>query len=183
MSHNLLLNASFHQRLCKIDLEIIKTTQEKGCPFCSGTLHQANYPRTGFGLPQNVRHYYEERFSLCCSQCRRRTTPPSVRFLGAHRFVAFVLVLVCAQRVAPNEKRLARLVRRFDLRVSLTTWQRWRKWWKEQFQLSPVWREVKGLLVYQDSISTFPRDVLKALTKDRLVSLLCLISPLSVRAI
>jgi hypothetical protein len=103
--------------------------------------------------------------------------------LGARRFVAFVMVLVCAQRVAPNEKRLARLVQRFDLRVSLTTWQRWRKWWKEQFPVSLVWRELKGLLVHQDRISTFPRDVLRALIKDRLVSFLCLVSPLSVRII
>lgn len=183
MSHNLLLNSSFHIRLRQIDWETTQATREKGCPFCSGPLHQANYPRTVFGLPPAMRHHHEERFSLCCGHCRKRTTPPSVRFLGARRFLAFVFVLVCAQRTAPHEKRLERLFLRFGLRVSLSTWQRWRQWWKNPFPVTSVWRALKGLLVHHDRFKALPRDVFKALTADRLVSLLRLISPLGSRVI
>jgi hypothetical protein len=181
MSHNLRLDANFHLQLLKLDQILLAETSEAGCPFCSGPLHQAHYPRTPFGVPVDMRHYYDQRFSLCCGQCRRRTTPQSVRFLGSRRFVTLVMVLISSQRSSPTEKRLERLFRRFNLQCSLTTWKRWRKWWKEQFPASSLWHEVRGLFVRHDAISFYPKDVLKQFPDNRLLKFLQLISPLSVQ--
>ena len=183
MFHNLLLNASFHHRLRQLDQEKMASVRAQGCRFCSGQLHQANFPRVGFGIPGSMRHFYQVRFSLCCSQCRRRTTPPSVRFLGARRFAALVMVLMCAQRSGAKEKRLDRIRCRVGLSISLTTWKRWRKWWKEAFPVTSLWRQVKGLFVSQDELSTFPGDLLKLLKAPRLLNFLRLISPLSTQVI
>lgn len=181
MSHKVRIDANFHLQLLTLDQILLAETSEAGCPFCSGPLHQAHYPRTPFGLPAELRHYYAQRFSLCCGHCRRRTTPQSVRFLGPRRFVAFVMVLFSAQQSSPTEQRLERLFKRFNLQCSLTTWKRWRKWWKEQFPVSSLWLEVRGVFVQQDAISLYPRDVLKQFRGRRLLQFLQLIAPLSVQ--
>ena len=80
MSQNFLYNASFHSLLNTIDQELAEQTKEKGCSYCGKQLHQADYPRSPFGLPAQFRTAYEERFSFCCTDCRKRTTPASVRF-------------------------------------------------------------------------------------------------------
>lgn len=183
MLHNLLLNVSFHQQLLRIDQEFMLEVRSQGCQFCSGPLHQANYPRVGFGVPKPMRHFYEMRFGLCCGQCRRRTTPQSVRFLGPRRFVVFVMVLISAQRTRPSQRRIEHLGTRFGVRFSLTTWQRWRTWWKEQFPASPLWLEVRGLFVHQDRLTDFPRSVLQQLRDNRLIRFLRLIAPVSIRII
>jgi hypothetical protein len=46
------------------------------------------------GSPAKLPEDDDRRLSLCCSQCRRRTTPPSVRFLGRRVYLAAVVVLV-----------------------------------------------------------------------------------------
>lgn len=181
MSHKLCIDANFHLQLFKLDQTILAETSEAGCPYCSGPLYQAHYPRTPFGVPVDMRQFYEQRFSLCCGQCRRRTTPQSVRFLGPRRFVAFVMVLLSSQQARPTEKRLERLFRRFKIQCSLTTWKRWRKWWKETFPVSSLWREMRGLFVQHDAISFYPKDVLKQFSDNRLLRFLRLIAPLSVQ--
>jgi hypothetical protein len=46
---------------------------------------------------------FDRRFSLCCGRegCRRRATPPSVRFLGRRVYVGAV-VIVASVLIAPN---------------------------------------------------------------------------------
>ncbi|HRZ54915.1 MAG TPA: hypothetical protein P5525_05600 [Candidatus Paceibacterota bacterium] len=41
---------------------------------------------------------WQVRFSLCCGKegCRRRNTPPSVRFLGRWVYAGLVVILVAA---------------------------------------------------------------------------------------
>jgi hypothetical protein len=181
MLHKLRIDANFHLQLFKLDQTILAETAEAGCPYCSGPLHQAHYPRTPFGVPVEMRKHYEKRFSLCCGQCRRRTTPQSVRFLGPRRFVAFVMVLLSSQKACPTEKRLERLFTRFNIQFSLSTWKRWRKWWKETFPVSALWREIRGLFVQQNAISFYPTDVLRQFSDNRLLRFLRLIAPLSVQ--
>ena len=100
MLHNCLANANFnyHQQLLAIDVDSANQTKKTGCRHCSATLHQANYPRIAFGLSAVIAHLYHTRFSFCCSRCRRRTTPPSVRFLGRRRYAATIFILLCASR-------------------------------------------------------------------------------------
>ncbi len=180
MSHNLLLNANFHEHLLELDREAMLKAIEQGCPHCEGPLHQAPFPRIGFGIPVSMRMYYQQRYSLCCGHCRRRTTPPSVRFLGSRRYVAFALILVCSQTVAPSKRRLDRLLVRFGLRLSLATWKRWRAWWSEQFPLTACWCELRGFFNLNLEPRTLPGSLLRAFCDEGLVRLLRSISPLSV---
>ncbi len=84
--------------LLQIDKDLAAETREKGCPHCGGVLHSACYPRKlkGFCSPFDDKKIV--RFSFCCSTdgCRRRITPPSVRFLGRRRYLSAVVVLVSA---------------------------------------------------------------------------------------
>jgi hypothetical protein len=186
MSHNCLFDASFHRHLLLIDENAADALRVQGCPFCSGPLHRADYPRIGFGIPRAFDAYYARRFSFCCGHCRRRSTSPSVRFLGPRRYVAFLLILICAQRSGAREKRLARLAMRFHVRLSLTTWKRWRQWWRDSFPLTAFWRQAKGLLTLTEVTCHFPRILLLpvagASLADRLLRLLGWLTPLTVRA-
>ena len=66
-----------------VDKDLAATTKKQGCS-CGGRLHCANYPRKPRGGCENLPQSYDYRLSFCCDRdgCRKRTTPPSVRFLG-----------------------------------------------------------------------------------------------------
>jgi len=124
MSHNCLANnnLNFHIHLYDLDVETAEAVKQAGCLHCGGRLHQANYPRIGFGLRPQLAHLYAQRFSFCCADCRSRTTPPSVRFFGRRRFAASIFLLLCASRhLKPNEQSCLRLARRFGCHLSLST--------------------------------------------------------------
>ena len=63
--------------------------------------------------------------------CRKRTTPPSLRFLGRHVYLATVVTLISALMLGTTPSRLARLsiVPGLDRR----TLARWRVWWRSAF--------------------------------------------------
>lgn len=72
MSQNFISNASSFELVNKIDADLINKVVENGCPYCCGRLHQANYPRSPFGLSQQFRSYCDERISFCCATCRKK---------------------------------------------------------------------------------------------------------------
>ena len=72
--HSILCNARGWDFLKQVDVA-------EACPRCDGALHSATYPRKPHGLTAALRDDVR-RFSLCCSVCRRRVNPPSVRFFG-----------------------------------------------------------------------------------------------------
>ena len=124
MSHNCLVNSNlnFHTHLLTLDIDLAKKVKEKGCRHCGGSLHQANYPRIGFGITAQISHIYTSRFSFCCANCRRRTTPTSVRFFGRRRYVATLFVLLCSSRsLTPDDASCARLAKRFGFYLSVST--------------------------------------------------------------
>jgi len=180
-------STNFHQKLLQIDAEIAEGAQAKGCPHCDGRLHQANYPRQAFGIPADVRPLYTIRFSFCCSRCRRRTTPPSVRFFGRRRFAAVLFILLSAHRLPVTERRCEQLIRHFAIRVSLSTWKRWRVWWQRGFPASSFWYEAKAHVPSATPTTPLPRGLLQAFLStpvtERLLSLLQFLSPLSIGSI
>jgi len=182
MSHNFLLNASFHEALLAIDLEEVNRTRDKACPHCGGTLHQAHYPRKGFGIKAEYAHFYDQRFSLCCATCRCRVTPPSIRFLFQRRFVSSVFVLISALRQSASARHCDVLARRFGIHVSLSTWRRWRAWWR-QLPLSRFWQQVKSRLPSFIPQTPLARGLLSQFSGDylsqRLVLFLRFLSALS----
>ena len=100
MSHKLfsgsiLSNARVWAFLKRVDEAEAEACREAGCPRCGGDLHSARYPRKPHGLAPELRDDVR-RFSFCCVDCRRRMTPPSVRFFGRRFRVAPLFLLVSA---------------------------------------------------------------------------------------
>jgi hypothetical protein len=144
LSQKLLQDARLWRVLARVDGDLAASAKAKGCA-CGGDLHSARYPRKARGLPAAERDQHCHRASFCCAAegCRRRTTPPSVVFLGRRVFVGAVVVLATAMRHGLTWKRTTAL--RSMLKVSLRTLQRWRAWWREVFPATAVWHELRAL--------------------------------------
>jgi hypothetical protein len=71
-----------------IDYKIALQTKAKGCVECGGTLDWACFPRKPRGIEGLDS---ERRMSFCCRQCRKRSTPGSLRFLWKKIYVLFVV--------------------------------------------------------------------------------------------
>lgn len=141
MSHRFLVSASFYSFLFRIDAERAEEVREAGCG-CGGRLHQSNYPRKPRGGPDDLGKEHNERLSFCCDQdgCRKRATPPSVRFFGRRVYLAAVVTLVAAVTHGATAARTRKLVALVG-DVSGRTLSRWRSWWRETFPTTEFWRE------------------------------------------
>ena len=184
MSHRFLSDSSFHSILIAIDKELADAAQKKGCLHCGGVLHQAAYPRSPFGMPAAFRSFYEARLSFCCSNCRKRTTPPSVRFFGRRWFPAPLIIFISALMLGINERRLIQIKKHFGIVVSESTWKRWRAWWRTVFVTTPFWLQAKGLLPPVSEIinGPFPRQlfsVFQGVLEEKIHLLLRFLSPLT----
>jgi hypothetical protein len=161
MSHNFLINANFHSFLDLMEQDLANQTQQRGCPKCGRKLHQANYPRSPVGILARFRDYYKERLSFCCSKCRKRMTPPSVKFFGRRWYAAPLFILISALACGISEYRLAQVKRHFGINVTESSWKRWRRWWRELFVATTFWQQAKGLVPSVLEINkTFPRALL-----------------------
>ena len=123
--------------------------------------YSARYPRKPRGGPRGLGSEYERRLSFCCAKegCRRRTTPPSVRFLGPRVYHGAVVVLVSAMEGGVTVQRAARL--RESLGVSLRTLKHWRRWWRTVFVASPFWKQAKGRFTPPVDVATLPASLLE----------------------
>ena len=97
--HSILSDARVWDFLKQVDAAEAQACREAGCPRCAGALHSATYPRKPYGLAADLRDDVR-RFSLCCSVCRRRVKPASVRFFGRRFYVGALFVVVSALAVA-----------------------------------------------------------------------------------
>jgi len=180
--HAFLTDAKFYQLLTRIDESIAEDVRAGGCA-CGGVLHSARYPRKPRGLRAALDEAYERRLSLCCARdgCRRRHTPPSVRFLGRKVYLGVMVVLVTALHHGLSEPRRRRLIEHLDVPAQ-TLW-RWRRWWREQFLASRCWQALAGQLIPPIAGERLPGSLLERLTartlSERLVELLMLISPVT----
>lgn len=183
MCHLPLWDTRFYVLLLQIDVDLAATRQARGCQVCrNGRLHVANYerkPRCGPGAPPEG---FELRLSFCCGSegCRRRSTPPSVRFLGRRVYLGAVVVLVSALRNGSTPKRAAELQRLFG--VSPRTLERWRRWWRETFPPSRFWTSLRGRLSPPVEVETLPASLLERLGEEAaaaMVALLRLLQPIS----
>ncbi len=140
-------NPRLYATLLQIDKDLAAETREKGCPHCGGVLHSACYPRKLKGFCSPFDNKKIVRFSFCCSTdgCRRRITPPSVRFLGRRRYLSAVVVLVSAMFHGLTTKRVEELEKLIG--VSHRTLCRWQTWWQEAFPASRFWKYSKAHIV------------------------------------
>lgn len=126
--------------LFRIDADLSAQAKARGCPYCQGSLHQADYGRKPrFPTPLDWRSC--RRHSLCCGQegCRRRTMPPSTRFLGRRVYLAVLVILVTYLCHGATSRRVDRLTREFD--IDPATLARWRQWWREEFPATNFWHQ------------------------------------------
>jgi hypothetical protein len=171
--------------LLSIDQVLAEATRLKGCS-CGGRLHCANYPRAPRGGPDDLPDGYYHRFSFCCDRdgCRKRATPPTVRFLGRKVYLGAVVILVSAMRQGPTPRRVRELSRLFG--VDKATVSRWQAFWRDHIPQTPFWKIARARLVPVFEIVALPRSILEAFLRsgDQLqgwANLLRFLSPITVR--
>jgi len=178
---NHLADQQVYQLLEKVDADLTEEARSKGCLFCGGKLHRSDYDRKPRGGPQ-----WAERFSLCCAQegCRRRHTPPSVRFLGRRVYAGLVVVMVSAMIHGLKPERVQRL--REALGIDRRTLERWRQWWLITFVESSFWREARGRFLPPLCLQTMPWSLCVSFAverRDRLLELLKFLAPITTSTI
>lgn len=185
MYQSLLNNASLYtllSRLEKLDRELAEAARERGC-FCGGRLDSARYPRKARGVPEELNEAFSSRHSFCCARegCRKRTTPPSFRFLGRRVFVGAVVVLMTALRQGVTPARARKL--RDWVGVSRRTLERWREWWRREFVQTGFWKAARGRLRSAVEEQRLPLSLLEAFgaqpDPDPIVDLLGFVLPLT----
>ena len=134
--HSILSNERVWAFLKSVDAAEAEACRAAGCPRCDGELHSATYLRKPHGVAAALRDD-ARRFCFCCSVCRRRVKPPSVRFFGRRFYVGAVFLLVSALALAGGV-RPQTIARRCG--VPTSTLKRWRRWWRETFPLTREWR-------------------------------------------
>jgi hypothetical protein len=161
MYHDLPRGASFWSLLRAIDDELAETTRTKGCP-CGGRLHCAHYPRKPRGTAVQLPAAQCLRLSFCCDRdgCRKRVTPPSVRFLGRKVYLAAVILVISAMRQGPSPRRLRALSALFG--VDERTIARWQVFWREHFPHTPFWKDARARLVPRVTIVSLPYSLVDA---------------------
>jgi len=183
LCHNLLEDSSLFMKALEADRAIAEAAREEGCRFCEGPLHRGDYRREPRGVPLELESGDAcTRFSFCCGDCRRRTTPPSMRFLGRRVYLGAAVILVAAARSGLTPERLARLRRLFRAQLSRRTIARWVGWWRGEFATSGFWKQVRGQLRRPVAAERMPEGLLAAFTgeaRERVLSLLRLLGPIT----
>jgi hypothetical protein len=170
--HAFLNDSRFYQLLLHIDQDIAAEVQAGGCS-CGGVLHSARYPRKPRGIRAVLDESYQTRLSFCCAAegCRRRCTPPSVRFLGRKVYLGVIVILITALEHGLSAKRRQWLIETLDIWPQ--TFSRWRQWWREIFPASRCWQSERGQFIPPVDSSQLPGALLGRLTGDDLIQRLC----------
>jgi hypothetical protein len=182
MYQGLLGEVEFYRLLLRLDEEMAAATRALGCWRCGKVLHVADFTRKPRGVPPGLGEGYCERLSFCCAdrQCRRRRTPPSLRFLGRKVYLAAVVTIITAMRCGMTPARIQRLK---DLvGVSRQTVLRWQAWWQQVLPETTFWRAACGAFSLPVMIGEFPLSALERFTgkaEDRVLGLLRLLAPLT----
>jgi hypothetical protein len=178
----LLRDPRFYAMKLEVDRTLLAEARKKGCEICGDALHSADFSRKPRGGPSDLGEEHGVRFSLCCAdrECRKRHTPPSLRFLGRKVYLGAVVVLVSAMREGATRARMRTL--RDLLGVSRRTVERWREWWRTTFAETRCWREAAQGFVPAVETGRLPASILERFAGDeesRLVLLLRLLAPIT----
>jgi hypothetical protein len=178
------LFGSFWAFLLSIDKNLAERTRQKGCA-CGGRLHCANYPRAPRGGSDDLPEEYHCQFSFCCDRdgCRRRMTPPSVRFLGRKVYLGATVILTSAMWQGPTPRRVRELSTLFG--AGRATIARWQAFWRDYIPQIPFWKVARARLIPVADLVALPLSLLEAFlrTKDPYQDwgyLLWFLSPLTI---
>jgi hypothetical protein len=161
MYHDLPGAASFWSFLFAIDQDLAETARRNACS-CGGRLHCANYLRKPRGTLVQLSEPQCKRLSFCCDRdgCRKRVTPPSVRFLGPKVYLGAVIIVISAMRQGPTPRRVRELSKRFG--ADRRTIARWQVFWRERFPQTPFWKIALARLVPIVEIVSLPYSLVDA---------------------
>jgi hypothetical protein len=178
LSHSYLSDSSFHEFLFAADQDLARKARAGKCPYCGGKLHSANY----FRKPRGGLCMRAIRFSFCCAEegCRKRLTPPSMRFFGRHVYLGVWVLLLSVLRQGVTRERLEQLCEYVD--VSERTLVRWRQWWLRGFAESGFWKAVRGLFGEPVAPGRLPASLVERFGGDepcRLVAALRFLLPIT----
>lgn len=183
MSLPILQDARLYELLHRLDVDLAHQARASGCRHCDGVLHSAHYGRKPRGGPPGLAAKIDQRLSFCCARdgCRRRTTPPSVRFLGRRVYFGAVVLLASALRDGLTARRVRAL--RAQLGVDRRTLRRWRRWWQEAFVSSVFWRSARARFAPPVAEAALPASLLERFSAQSspssLVQALQFLAPIS----
>lgn len=158
-SHELGVDVHFLAKLVAIDAEAAEAVRMARCRWCGSRLDRADYarkPRGGLIAP--AAEMWLKRHSFCCSRdgCRKRATPPSVRFLSRRVYAEVVVVVASVHgQVVEQASALRRATG-----VPARTVRRWVSWWRSTFLASAIWREACARLVPAPDAGQLPASLL-----------------------
>lgn len=178
----ILRDRRLYQFFERIDLDSAQAVRSGGCVYCGGRLHQADYERKPRGGPAEVMDRWDTRHSFCCERegCRKRHTPPSVRFLGRKVYAGIVVVLVAAMMHGPNARRIATL--HTALGLDARTLKRWHRWWLDVFVQTPFWKANRARFMPTLDDSQMPYslvELFQAQGREGLIKLMVFLSPIT----
>jgi hypothetical protein len=103
----LLGDATLHNLLLACDRDLANQVRRRRCLLCRSPLHSANYPRNPRGRLCRLPPEHDWRLSLCCARhgCRKRKTPPSLRFLGRKVYLAVTFIVIGIPRDGATQTR------------------------------------------------------------------------------
>jgi hypothetical protein len=177
-----LAKKSVYELLEKCDADLAGKCQQAGCLKCGGRLDRSDFQRKPRGGPEEAKEVETWRDSFCCDRegCRKRHTPPSVRFLGRKIYWGVVVVLMAAMQHGLKPARVE--VLRERLGIDGRTLERWRMWWLVTFVESGFWKEARARFMPVLCQKTLPWSLCKAFAltgRDRLLDLLRFLRPLT----
>lgn len=161
MCHELPRGSDFWSFLVSVDRDVADRRRQVGCD-CGGRLHAAHYPRKPRGSPEALPDEFNHRFSFCCDRdgCRKRVTPPSVRFLGRRVYLGAIVILVAAMQQGLTPRRVRDLASMIG--ADRTTLLRWQVFWRERFPQTKFWKVARAQLVLHVNITFLPQAFLQA---------------------
>jgi hypothetical protein len=126
------------------------------------------------------------RWSFCCGQegCRKRATPPSVRFLGRRVYDGLLFVVAGWAAGAGSGMSVGAVTKWIG--VSRRTLQRWRRWWNCVLVQTPLWQAARGRFDRPLGPADLPRALLDRFTgesSDRVFGVLRLLTPLTTSSV
>lgn len=172
-----LADQELYHLLEHVDADLAEEAHRKGCEHCAGKLHRGDYPRKPRGGP-----LWDKRRSFCCATegCRRRHTPPSVRFFGRKIYAGFIVVLISAMVHGLKPERVRRIQE--QLKIDERTLERWRQWWLENFVQSWFWKAARARFTPPLNLRALPWSLARRFgvqARDRLVALLRFLAPMT----
>ena len=171
MYASIVAESSFWSQLVEIDRQLQQATIARGCPWCGGALHVGDHPRKPRGIPEGLEDVWSRRFNTCCGRCRRRSMPPSVRFLGRRVYVGAVVILATMFALVCEAAR--------------RTLGRWTAWWTQALPATTWWRQMRGRFDRPVDGSRLPASLLERYeapgceSAEALISMLTALGPMT----